>query len=97
MYHQPEWADPTRWIKAETCFEELRDRSYKIWHFDADDMVRQTVAEYSKRLGEASRCEVQGYAAGTGSQSSKFADLNSKARKTAVAVIAVDGQTLVVA
>ncbi|RHZ51789.1 uncharacterized protein CDV56_103457 [Aspergillus thermomutatus] len=50
LYHQSEWADQRRWTKAETCFEEIRDRSYKIWHFDADDMVQQSVAEYKKRL-----------------------------------------------
>ncbi|KAG8163817.1 hypothetical protein KVR01_005735 [Diaporthe batatas] len=53
LYHQAEWADPKRWAKADTCFEELRDRSYKIWNFDADNMVRQSVAEYDLRLGKA--------------------------------------------
>ncbi|KAL4971354.1 FAD/NAD(P)-binding domain-containing protein [Aspergillus desertorum] len=50
LYHQREWGDQKRWTKAETCFEEIRDRSYKIWHFDADDMVQQSVAEYKKRF-----------------------------------------------
>lgn len=50
LYHQPEWADPRRWVKAETCFEEIRDRSYKIWNFDVNEMVRKTVAEYEVRL-----------------------------------------------
>jgi salicylate hydroxylase len=54
LYHQPEWADPTRWAKAETCFEELRDRSYKIWDFDADTMVADTRAEYQKAISELS-------------------------------------------
>jgi salicylate hydroxylase len=52
LYHQPEWADPTRWAKAETCFEELRDRSYKIWHFDADAMVEDARVEYQKTTDE---------------------------------------------
>jgi salicylate hydroxylase len=52
LYHQAEWADQTRWTKAETCFEEIRDRSYKIWRFDADIMVQQTGAEFKKRLLE---------------------------------------------
>lgn len=30
LYHQPEWADRSRWTKAETCFEEIRNRSHKI-------------------------------------------------------------------
>lgn len=50
LYHQPEWADAKRWIMAGTCFEEIRDRSYKIWRFDADDMVRQTRDEYFSNL-----------------------------------------------
>lgn len=50
LYHQLEWADRRRWAKAETCFEEIRDRSYKIWHFDVDGMVKQTMDEYQTRL-----------------------------------------------
>ncbi|KAJ6442763.1 Salicylate hydroxylase [Purpureocillium lavendulum] len=50
LYHQSEWADQTRWTKAETCFEELRDRSYKIWNFDADDMAQKAISEYRKRF-----------------------------------------------
>jgi hypothetical protein len=50
LYHQPEWADPSRWAKAETCFEEIRDRSYKIWHFDVEAMVKQTMDEYQARM-----------------------------------------------
>ncbi|KAI5861145.1 FAD/NAD(P)-binding domain-containing protein [Durotheca rogersii] len=54
LYHQSEWADPRRWIKAETCFEEIRDRSYKIWQFDADDMVQRTLADFERRLAKES-------------------------------------------
>ncbi|RAH44772.1 FAD/NAD(P)-binding domain-containing protein [Aspergillus brunneoviolaceus CBS 621.78] len=50
LYHQSEWADPRRWTKAETCFEEIRDRSYKIWNFDVEDMVQRTLAEYERKL-----------------------------------------------
>lgn len=50
LYHQSEWADSKRWTKAETCFEEIRDRSYKIWHFSGEDMVQQTLVEYENRL-----------------------------------------------
>lgn len=39
-----------RWAKAETCFEEIRDRSYKIWHFDVDDMLKQASHEYQAQL-----------------------------------------------
>ncbi|KAL7622901.1 hypothetical protein AAE478_006580 [Parahypoxylon ruwenzoriense] len=52
LYHQSEWADPRRWVKAQTCFDEIRDRSFKIWHFDVDAMVQQTLDEFRKRLAE---------------------------------------------
>jgi salicylate hydroxylase len=50
LYHQQEWADPARWVKAGTCFEEIRDRSYKIWNFDVPDMVRRTEADFERRV-----------------------------------------------
>ncbi|KAH7240036.1 uncharacterized protein BKA55DRAFT_666006 [Fusarium redolens] len=50
LYHQREWADPERWTKADTCFEEIRDRSYKIWNFDVEGMVQQTLEKYEERL-----------------------------------------------
>ncbi|KAI1102925.1 FAD/NAD(P)-binding domain-containing protein [Jackrogersella minutella] len=50
FYHQPEWAHEQKWIKAETCFEELKDRSLKIWHFDYDTMMKDTVKEYAKKV-----------------------------------------------
>ncbi|KAI1465200.1 FAD/NAD(P)-binding domain-containing protein [Daldinia caldariorum] len=49
LYQQPEWGDEAKWTKAETCFEELRDRSYKIWRFDYEDMIRRSIEEYEKR------------------------------------------------
>jgi salicylate hydroxylase len=51
LYHQQEWAEEKRWVKAETCFEEIEDRSHKIWEFDADEMVRETEREFGKRVG----------------------------------------------
>ncbi|KAF5679761.1 salicylate 1-monooxygenase [Fusarium denticulatum] len=50
LYHQQEWADPERWTKADTCFEEIRDRSYKIWYFDAEDMIQETLVLYEEQL-----------------------------------------------
>ncbi|KAF4991491.1 hypothetical protein FGRMN_7802 [Fusarium graminum] len=50
LYHQGEWADPKRWAKADTCFEEIRDRSYKIWHFKPDDMVHETLLKFAQRM-----------------------------------------------
>lgn len=58
LYHQAEWGDPKRWAKADTCFEEIRDRSYKIWNFDADYMIRQSVAEYELGLCKATSVNV---------------------------------------
>lgn len=37
-------------VKAETCFEEVQDRSFKIWHFDCAAMVEETLRHYSRRL-----------------------------------------------
>lgn len=50
LYQQPEWADPAKWEKAESCFEELKDRSFKIWHFDAQAMVAETQAHAKQRI-----------------------------------------------
>ena len=52
LYHQPEWADASRWTKAQTCFEEIKDRSLKIWHFDYEAMLNETIQEYRKRSSE---------------------------------------------
>ncbi|KAI0887621.1 FAD/NAD(P)-binding domain-containing protein [Annulohypoxylon maeteangense] len=49
LYHQPEWGHEQKWIKAETCFEEIKDRSLKIWHFDYDTMMKKTIEEYAKK------------------------------------------------
>lgn len=53
LYQQPEWANPLQWVKAETCFEEIKDRSLKIWHFDYDLMLKQTILEYERRQAAA--------------------------------------------
>ncbi|KAI1770476.1 FAD/NAD(P)-binding domain-containing protein [Hypoxylon cercidicola] len=50
LYHQPEWGHPRKWIKAETCFEEIRDRSLKIWYFDYEAMVRDAVDRYAEKM-----------------------------------------------
>ena len=50
FYHQPEWADKAKWVKAQTCFEELKDRSYKIWHFDYEGMVQETIQGYRENV-----------------------------------------------
>ena len=46
LYQQPEWANKATWVKTETCFEEIKDRPGKIWHFDYNAMLIQ---EYGRR------------------------------------------------
>ena len=50
LYQQPEWADPTKREKAESCFEELKDRSFKIWHFDPEGMVEETRQQAREKI-----------------------------------------------
>jgi salicylate hydroxylase len=50
LYHQDEWAEERRWAKAKTCFEEIRDRSYKIWDFDVEGMVKGAEGEFERRM-----------------------------------------------
>ncbi|GJN76258.1 monooxygenase [Purpureocillium lilacinum] len=49
LHQQQEWADATKLIKAQTCFEEVKDRSLKIWHFDYERMVRDSLQGYKQR------------------------------------------------
>lgn len=51
LFHQPDWADPAKQVKAESCFEEVKDRSYKIWHFNSTAMVEETIQNYQARTG----------------------------------------------
>lgn len=51
LFQQPDWADPTKRVKAESCFEEVKDRSFKIWHFDSGKMQEDTIQDYQKRTG----------------------------------------------
>lgn len=57
LYQQPEWADSQRLVKAEICFEEIQDRSLKIWRFDYDSMLKETVLEYDRRQARVVRSE----------------------------------------
>ncbi|EED18000.1 monooxygenase, putative [Talaromyces stipitatus ATCC 10500] len=51
LYQQPEWADPQKRIKAENCFEEIKDRSHKIWHFDYNSMLQEAIEKYRHNMG----------------------------------------------
>ena len=49
LYQQCEWADTSKLIKAATNFEEIKDRSLKLWLFDYDTMVEEAVQGYRER------------------------------------------------
>jgi salicylate hydroxylase len=51
MHQQVEWADDAKMNRAETAFEEIRDRTFKIWHFDYEAMLRDTLQGYKQRRG----------------------------------------------
>lgn len=50
LHQQEEWGDATKWIKAETTLEEIRDRTDRIWNFDYRGMVQDAVADYVKSI-----------------------------------------------
>lgn len=52
VYQLPEWGDPVRRVRAETCFEEVKDRLFKVCYFNSAEMVEQTISNYTKRLRE---------------------------------------------
>nr|WOL36627.1 FAD monooxygenase [Pseudogymnoascus verrucosus] len=45
-----EWADPVTGNDSEKCFKEIEWRSHKIWNFDIEGMLKDTTADYEKRL-----------------------------------------------
>ncbi|KAJ5115663.1 hypothetical protein N7456_000011 [Penicillium angulare] len=51
LYQQPEWADLQQRLKAETCFEEIKDRSHKIWRFDWNFMLEDAIHTYRQKMG----------------------------------------------
>ncbi|KAI3391253.1 hypothetical protein diail_7671 [Diaporthe ilicicola] len=51
LYHQREWGDPKRWTKAQVCFEEILDRTLKIWQFDYEGMIHEASAAFERELG----------------------------------------------
>jgi salicylate hydroxylase len=52
LYHLQEWADPAKWIKAQTVFEEIKDRSHKLWNFNSQKMIDETIAAYKLKREE---------------------------------------------
>ncbi|KAI1115683.1 hypothetical protein F5Y14DRAFT_112102 [Nemania sp. NC0429] len=51
IHQQAEWADAVKMVRAETAFEEVRDRTFKIWHFDYEGMLKDTLQGYKQRRG----------------------------------------------
>ncbi|KND88240.1 Salicylate hydroxylase [Tolypocladium ophioglossoides CBS 100239] len=49
LHQQREWADSSKLVRAETCFEEIKDRSLKIWHFNYDAMLNETRQGYKQK------------------------------------------------
>ncbi|XMA10416.1 hypothetical protein WAI453_003207 [Rhynchosporium graminicola] len=50
LHQQREWGDPTKSLKAQSCFEEIKDRTLKIWSFDYEDMLKQATRKYEELL-----------------------------------------------
>ncbi|TLD34225.1 hypothetical protein PspLS_00161 [Pyricularia sp. CBS 133598] len=48
LHQQREWGDPARLLKAKSCFEEIKDRSHKIWHFDYENMLEEAAGKYEE-------------------------------------------------
>ena len=51
LQHSSDFGHPARRRRAETCFEEIMDRTSKIWGFDCVGMVRRSVEEYGRAVG----------------------------------------------
>lgn len=50
LQQSPDFGSPDKSLKAETCFEEIRDRTLKIWQFDHMAMVRGCVEDYGRAI-----------------------------------------------
>lgn len=50
LQHSKDFGDPARRMLAETCFEEILDRTRKIWEFDYMGMVRHSVEKYGRAV-----------------------------------------------
>jgi salicylate hydroxylase len=54
LFQQPDWADPVKRVKAESCFEEFKDRLFNGWHFDSGKM-EDTIRDHKERVGMLGR------------------------------------------
>ncbi|KXT16692.1 hypothetical protein AC579_5255 [Pseudocercospora musae] len=48
LQHNSDFGDPSRRVRAETCFEEILDRTFKIWKFEPMAMVRDAAEKYRR-------------------------------------------------
>ena len=53
LFQHEDWGNPAKWTKADTCWEEVKDRSHKIWHFNPEKMVEEAIKDYLQRLRSA--------------------------------------------
>ncbi|POS74306.1 salicylate 1-monooxygenase SalA [Diaporthe helianthi] len=50
LHQQKDWGVPGKLLKAETCFEEIKDRSHKIWFFDYHGMLEDAISHFKSAL-----------------------------------------------
>ena len=50
LQHNRDFGNPAKKLFAETCFEEIMDRTLKIWNFDYMGMVRQSIESYGRAV-----------------------------------------------
>ncbi|KAK1590248.1 salicylate 1-monooxygenase sala [Colletotrichum navitas] len=50
LHQQHEWGDPAKLLKVRSCFEEIKDRSHKIWYFDYEGMLKEAIGKYEELL-----------------------------------------------
>ena len=60
LFQTQEWADPEKWVKVNTCWEEVKDRSFKLWHFSPDAMVEEAIKDYLGRIQQAPPVSLNG-------------------------------------
>lgn len=72
LFHQPDWADPAKRVKAESCCEEIKDRSFKIWHFDSGAMVQETIEDFKERTEELKQTSKDGNKTGKTTNGTKL-------------------------
>ncbi|KHN98031.1 Aromatic-ring hydroxylase-like protein [Metarhizium album ARSEF 1941] len=62
LNQQTGWADPAKWLKAESTLEEVKDQVHKIWSFDPRRMVTDAIESYGMAISRLERksCTARG-------------------------------------